>query len=402
MNCPQRGDVCRCLPELPSTASSRWMADAANHDASGTALASLGTAVEASPVVDPNPKVEELNTGSQDSRRESEALVGEGPAWREELSARLNHYRARRKPRPPRYPSLRLRFDPPLYSAAAGSASPTAPEFETESNQALALDGLADVSSIPVRDEAPRSEPPSALTARAAIPVLSRPPLQSDAKISTAKVATAKILEFPRFAPPITPPDELAEAVIDRPRILEATYLAPPTPALGGITIEATQQAEVEKRPGIDVPLQSAPLARRIVAAAVDGLIVAAASALFGFVFWKVAAIRPPRIQILGLAAGVPCLLWAACQYLLLVYSASTPGLRLAGLELARFDGTGTNRRLRRWRVLASYLSAISLGMVYAWVFLDEDALCWHDRITHTFLAPKHHEEVVSDSKPSE
>jgi hypothetical protein len=27
--------------------------------------------------------------------------------------------------------------------------------------------------------------------------------------------------------------------------------------------------------------------------------------------------------------------------------------------------------------------------MGFAWVFLDEDALCWHDRITHTYLAPK-------------
>ena len=26
--------------------------------------------------------------------------------------------------------------------------------------------------------------------------------------------------------------------------------------------------------------------------------------------------------------------------------------------------------------------------MGFAWVFLDEDALCWHDRITHTYLAP--------------
>jgi hypothetical protein len=46
------------------------------------------------------------------------------------------------------------------------------------------------------------------------------------------------------------------------------------------------------------------------------------------------------------------------------------------------------NRRLRRWRVLASYLGAVSLGMGYAWVLLDEDSLCWHDRITHTYLAP--------------
>ena len=32
---------------------------------------------------------------------------------------------------------------------------------------------------------------------------------------------------------------------------------------------------------------------------------------------------------------------------------------------------------------------AASLGMGYAWVFLDEDVLCWHDRITHTYLAPR-------------
>jgi uncharacterized RDD family membrane protein YckC len=100
-------------------------------------------------------------------------------------------------------------------------------------------------------------------------------------------------------------------------------------------------------------------------------------------------AIRPPRFQIIGLAAGISALFWGAYQYLLLVYSGSTPGLRLARLELTRFDGSQAGRRLRRWRVLASFLSATSLGMGYAWVFLDEDALCWHDRITHTYLAPK-------------
>jgi uncharacterized RDD family membrane protein YckC len=92
---------------------------------------------------------------------------------------------------------------------------------------------------------------------------------------------------------------------------------------------------------------------------------------------------------MLGLAAGIPSLFWATYQYLLIVYSGTTPGLRLAGLELARFDGTPTHCSLRRWRVLASYLSAASLGMGYAWVFLDEDLLCWHDRITHTYLAPR-------------
>jgi hypothetical protein len=28
------------------------------------------------------------------------------------------------------------------------------------------------------------------------------------------------------------------------------------------------------------------------------------------------------------------------------------------------------------------------LGMGYLWCVLDEDALCWHDRVTHTYLEP--------------
>jgi uncharacterized RDD family membrane protein YckC len=204
----------------------------------------------------------------------------------------------------------------------------------------------------------------------------------------------AKIIEFPRFAwgPPAPPPDQLAEPVSERPRILEVPEVAPPPPALGGITIEAAEHPDAERRPGIDLPLQSAPLGLRFVAALIDGLIIAAASALFGGIFWKVAAVRPPLVQILALAAGLPCLFWAAYQYLLIVYAASTPGLRIAGLELARFDGTSTSRSLRRWRVLASWLSAVSAAMGYVWVFLDEDALCWHDRITHTYLAPRRRE----------
>lgn len=204
----------------------------------------------------------------------------------------------------------------------------------------------------------------------------------------------ARIIEFPRSAeferwePAPPPSNELAGPVRTAPRILDAPEVLPPAPALGGITIEAVEPAGDQRRLGIDVPLQAAPLARRVAAAAVDGLIIALATSLFGLIFWKVTGTRPPFPQVLGLAIAVTGCLWAAYQYLLLVYTATTPGLRIAGLRLARFDGTSANRRLRRWRVLAAYLSAVSLGMGYSWVFLDEDALCWHDRITHTYLAP--------------
>jgi uncharacterized RDD family membrane protein YckC len=293
-------------------------------------------------------------------------------AWRMEVAARLNRYKSRRKPRPPRYPSLRLRFeekDVTRSTSADAVESSSFPMTAPACDQALALDGVFDVTEEPQAMPTP--------PAHAAVNILP---------------VTAKILEFPRsWTPPPAPLDELAEPVFDRdrPRILEAPELVPPPPALGGITIEPAQLPELEKRPGVDIPLQSAPLGRRVLSAFVDGIIIAAACALFGFIFWKMAALRPPRLQIAGFLAGLAIVFWAAYQYLLVVYAGTTPGLRASRLELARFDGSSAGRRLRRWRVIASFLSAASLGMGYVWVFLDEDSLCWHDRITHTYFAPK-------------
>jgi uncharacterized RDD family membrane protein YckC len=84
--------------------------------------------------------------------------------------------------------------------------------------------------------------------------------------------------------------------------------------------------------------------------------------------------------------AAVTLLFWAAYEFLFVVYTGSTPGLRAARLRLAAFDGSPLNRRSRRWRVLASFLSASSAGLGYFWCFLDQDGLCWHDRITRTHV----------------
>jgi len=385
MPCPLCGDICRCSSDANSGVPPRWLPDA-DSDASPVA-ASPPVEVEALGAGAPNlcPAGEESELNER-SGREAE----DSPAWRQEVAARLNRYQSRRKPRPPRYPSLRLRFeeeDPTPAERGSPVESPAYPQRGSASNHALALDTFAD--GAPLAAE-------TALSVPAPLPQVRSPQelsvsLQARA-LPQAAAPTAKIIEFPRsWTPTPAPLDELAEPVSDRdrPRILEAPEVIPPPPALGGITIEPAQQPETEKRPGIDIPLQSAPLSRRVFAAALDGVIIAIAGVLFAFIFWKLTAIRPPRFQIVGLAAGLSGLFWAAYQYMLLVYSGTTPGLRLAGLGLARFDGSPAARRLRRWRVLASFLSAASLGMGYAWVFLDEDALCWHDRITHTYLAPK-------------
>jgi hypothetical protein len=288
-------------------------------------------------------------------------------AWRNEVAARVNKYRARRRPQEPRYPSLQLKFEP--YEPLPGSRS-AAPEVSVSArpiHQAISLDSAAPVAEM------------AALK-----------PLEYVAPAPAAPETTARILEFPRsltFMPP-QPLDELAEPVFDRPRILDVPDVEPPPPALGGILIEPVEQPALEKRPGFEMPLKSAPMARRMTAVAIDALIVLVALGGFSYLFFWITATIPPLRSAAGTIVILAGIFWVAYQYLLLVYTGTTVGLKFAKLRLDEFDGSSVPRKIRRWRVLASALSGLSLGLGYAWCFLDEDELCWHDRITRTYMAP--------------
>jgi len=199
---------------------------------------------------------------------------------------------------------------------------------------------------------------------------------------------TAKLIEFPRtIYTPQAWANDLAEPILDRPRILEAPEIVPPPPALGGMTIEEVAKPEPERRPGVDMPLRSAPLGQRLLAGLIDGAFVCASVAIFGTAFDRIAGLALPILQIAEIVMGLLVVCWAAYQYLLVVYSGSTPGLCALGLQVQCFDGRPTSQKLRRARVLCSLLSAVSLGLGYAWHFLDEDGLCWHERVTRTHVA---------------
>jgi len=303
----------------------------------------------------------EPNTGDLDLD-----AAGDPSAWRQEVAARLTKYRERRQPRAPRYPSPRLRFEPaqPDSIARGNTEVPV-----VASRKALAEDS---------RQMAISTETKSQNLVEKLLP----------AKLASTE-ATAKIIEFPRSTAPPRPLDELAEPVLDRPRILEAPEIVPAGPALGGILIEAAEEEPAERRPGFEIPLQPARLTRRIGAGATDILIVCTALFGFGYVFFRIAAIVPRVTQAAGWGMFIAGLFWVAYQYLFLVHAGTTPGLKIMKLQLSRFDGKPVPRGLRRWRVLASLLSGLSLGLGFAWCMLDEDELCWHDRITHTYMAPK-------------
>jgi uncharacterized RDD family membrane protein YckC len=278
-------------------------------------------------------------------------------AWRQEVAARLDHYRRRKRPRVPRYPSLQLKFEDVSWNKPAKLVEPPV------SRLAVAMQEI-----VPGPAPEPVEEPE---TGESIIPQ-----------------PAGKILEFPRFfATPQLTFNELADPVLDRPRILDVPEQLPPPPALGGISIEAQEQASVERRPGFELPLNPPLASRRLAAGAMDAALVLTAFAVFAYMFFRIAAILPiTKASALVSAALIACL-WVGYQYLFLVHSGATPGLRLAHLRLSRFDGQPVPSRLRRWRVLASALSGFSLGLGYAWCMLDEDQLCWHDRITHTYMA---------------
>jgi uncharacterized RDD family membrane protein YckC len=379
MLCSICGEICRCPSKEDSKSLPRWLPDE-NLSFGVTEPRKLPDEPAALERSDPDPGA---NSGNGGPVADPNDVQEDSAAWRQELAVRLNRYHSRRKPRPPRYPSLRLRFEEQGSASHDRVPEPSATPkvMPVVSNHALAFDPFEEVSPREVVDS------PSPLPVYKSHESMDQPCTEQSESEAVAFAPTAKIIEFPRFWTPPTPArDELADAVVERPRILDVPDFVPAAPALGGITIEPVEQPELEKRPGIDIPLQGAALSRRVVSAAIDACIIATHCALFGFIFWKLTAVQPPSLEIAAVLGGLWIVLWSAYQYLFMVYGGSTPGLRLAGLKMVRFDGSRASQKLRRWRVLASFLSAFSLGMGYAWVFLDEDSLCWHDRITHTYL----------------
>lgn len=328
---------------------------------------------------EPDAFANDHNLDRKEVQRELLPDTGES-SWRSEVSERLHRYHARRRPRAPRYPSLRLKFETPDRNGAPAAPSPDITASSPPATAPASVTSPAASASPAESVPEPRPEPPAPKVAEATVPVV-----EHSGKPNSQET-TAKIIEFPRYAPPSSMND-LAESIMDRPRIVEVPEVVPPPPALGGILIEESRERPVERQLGIDMPLQSVDLDQRILAAAIDTAIVLVAAVGFVAIFYRFSDVRPALSFAAGFSAGLIALLWMGYQYLLIVYSSTTPGLRAMRLKLQRFDGRVPDRRIRRWRVLGSFLSAITLGMGYAWLFLDEDRLCWHERVTKTYLA---------------
>jgi len=263
--------------------------------------------------------------------------------WRQEVALRVDAFCARRgRKRLPRIPSLSLDFE--RASRATVAAHYAIPEPQVE----------------------PPPEPPA---------------------------EPSNLIEFPKPAEPapsvepLPVIEELAEPILEKPRILDAEE--PSGLLFGGgarpaITLESAPVLELEDD-GSPAG-EYATISRRIFAGILDAVLIAVAAAAFATVSLHIAGSVPQSRTMLLVALALPVLLWATYEYLFLVHAAATPGMRALGLRLRTFDDQPARRRLRRWRAIAMMVSGMALGLGFLWASVDEYGLCWHDRITRTVL----------------
>ena len=108
------------------------------------------------------------------------------------------------------------------------------------------------------------------------------------------------MIDFASYSAAPRPIDELAEPVFDRPRIIEAPELLPPPPALGGISIEPAEEPANDRRPGFEIPLQAAPMGRRVAAAGIDAVLVMTAITAFSYIFFRITGEVPSPAKVAG------------------------------------------------------------------------------------------------------
>jgi uncharacterized RDD family membrane protein YckC len=79
-----------------------------------------------------------------------------------------------------------------------------------------------------------------------------------------------------------------------------------------------------------------------------------------------------------------------------------TPGMRLAGLELAGFDGEEPEARQLLSRSFGYLIAGGAAFLGFLWALWDEDHLTWQDRISQTYLTPARALEPAAEEISSE
>lgn len=287
----------------------------------------------------------------------TEGNLAVAPDWRSEVSDRLKAYRARHK-RPGTDPGQpELLFD--VEDAATRGEATTAGDSEAivEEEDARANEAAAST----VRPAEPRS-----LTRRPPGPQEGRPPLHR-LEIDIAQPS----FDFDGGA-------RASSSHWDTPRRnLDGSWKESPESQIYPV----------------------APLAQRRLAGLLD-----AALLLFSYgAFLSLFAALGGRFAFskvdLAVVASTVVLFYALYVAVFTFFGGATPGLMLCHLRVISFDGSDPTPGQLLWRSFGYLISAGTLLFGFLAALWDEDALCWHDRISQTYLTPESASPVSSSGK---
>ncbi len=214
--------------------------------------------------------------------------------------------------------------------------------------------------------------PRQLVAARKARPRLAEGPLRDEADTDPER-AQLRIFEVEASSFSTTPTVEPAGALPEWSNIRLDSWQAP----------HAMSQPEAQV--SLAMPVYTAPVSQRCMAAAVDACCI-------GVVFLlavAAAAYASPELPegkfALMAAAGTLVIFGVLYLLLFFTFSEGTPGMRYARIALCTFGDDNPTRSAMRRRLLAMALSVVPLGMGFAWAMLDEDRLSWHDRISRMY-----------------
>lgn len=275
----------------------------------------------------------------QDSSEEENS----GLLWREELEAKLRQYRARRA--------------------------------TTKQRGALKAPEAALEPSLPVVEKS-----------QAAAPEFSSWPdekFEWPSPTATEKTATPA---SPGFVPPSVQRIKQQRRASRRPDLFQQSLLfeAPPLPW--------TFLPEMDR---VALPIPPASPRARFAAAGLDLLFIAAIELLFiGLVFALARFTQTPlhlapRSLAVGFAGGLLFLL--GYHFFFTTLGRETLGMRHLELTLVNFAGASPSLKESALRTLGYVVSGGSLLLGFLWVYFDDDALAWHDRISRTYPVESRH-----------
>jgi uncharacterized RDD family membrane protein YckC len=175
---------------------------------------------------------------------------------------------------------------------------------------------------------------------------------------------------------------------------MEIDVSVPSAPSSGNPT--ANQQNAVTETYGL-YPVAS--LEERRFAATIDAVCLLFAYGGFLALFGSLGG----QFTLSKLSAAVYGVTFAIVylQYFALftIFGGTTPGMMFRGLQVTSFTGDPPTPRQMLLRSLGYIISAGTFFLGFFWAWWDEDALTWHDRLSHTYLGVlQTHEDLKSSA----